>query len=214
MLLHQSHPNVLRLTIHTPPYARFMRTILPTLPVILSSHLKPMFSNWTLPDDVILKKQKNGWEEEFENERAAYDKLRCLQGHVIPVLFGQVNYNGVRALILSDIGGASMAEAGGALLEDGEILNETDLQIMLYEALGAMAACGISHDDIKLDNFRRVERAGKRAIMVIDLERVDEVKSQKDGELMTRSAVDMLVRQYQEHVKCLRHDGFLPAKWR
>lgn len=104
-----------------------------------------------------------------------------------------------------------MADVGGALLEDGSILSETELQTMLQQALGAMTAHGISHDDIKLDNFRRVERGGERAIMVLDLERVDDVESQEDGELMTSSAVDVLMRQYREHVRCLRHDGFLPA---
>lgn len=210
-ILLQSHPNVLRLTIHTTRCARLIRTALSTLPVFIRSCLESIFPYWTLPDTVILKQQKDGWEEDFNVERAAYEKLMQLQGHAIPILLGQVTYNGVRALILSDVGGASMATAGGALIDGGDILSETELQTMLYEALGTMVECGISHDDIKLDNFRRVERAGKRAIKVLDLERVDAVEPQEDGELMTRSAVEMLVHQYREQVKYLRNNGFLPA---
>jgi len=35
-----------------------------------------------------LKKEKEDWEEEFNTELATYEKLRCLQGHVIPVCYG------------------------------------------------------------------------------------------------------------------------------
>ena len=59
--------------------------------------------------NIILKVQKSGWDEEFDTEKAAYEKLKRLQGRVIPICYGQAQYEGTRALILSDIGGACIA---------------------------------------------------------------------------------------------------------
>ncbi|KAM7209877.1 hypothetical protein V8F06_014742 [Rhypophila decipiens] len=57
----------------------------------------------------VNKKQKEGWEEEFHMEKAAYARLRPLQGIVIPEFLGEVRCDKTRAILLSDIGGACLA---------------------------------------------------------------------------------------------------------
>lgn len=169
--------------------------LLSILPSTLGSKLLSMFPEWSLPDKIAMTIQKEGWDEEFDVEKAAYKKLQCLQGHVIPVLYGQVNYNGVRALILSDIGGACMSEPGGALI-DGQIMTDVEFRRLLFPALRALLACGIAHDDVKLDNYRRVEHAGEMRIMVVDLEQVDDLEPTEETEKFVGWDVDHLTGRY------------------
>lgn len=205
--VHHNYPHVLRLTIHMSLWARAVRAVQSTL--LLTLGLNSVFPEWSLPDNVILKMQKNGHEENFDAERSAYDKLACLQGHVIPVLFGQIDYNGTYALLLSDTRGSSMAEPEGILLEDGDVLSETELQNMLYQTLGTIAAFRLSQDDIKRDHFRRVDHLNGRAIMVVDLERVGEVTSVEEERIMKKTAVTALLREYKRHVQFMRDNGLL-----
>lgn len=156
-----------------------------------------------MPTKIVLKKNKDDWEEEFITEKATYEKLRCLQGHVIPINYGQIEYDGAPALILSDIGGACLAEPEGA------VLDEQELRPLLSQALGALASLGISHDDIKLDNFHLVGQDHNSIIMVVDLERVIESPSKEELERMVRHNFNWLISAYRDHLDCLRHDGLL-----
>lgn len=164
-----------------------------------------------MPEKIVLKKQKEGWDEEFDTEKATYEKLRHLQGHVIPILFGQAVYQGVRTLVFSDVGGANMAGPQGTILDSasGEELTHAEFRAMATEALGSLLDNGISHDDFKLDNFHRFDGASRRTIMVLDLERVTKVPKDEKDEL-TKRAVDWLAQRYRQHVKCTRYDGLLP----
>lgn len=132
------------------------------------------FPEWHLPLNIVLKKEKEGWREEFDTELATYEKLRCLQGHVIPVCYGQIEYDGARTLVLSDVGGECLAEPQGATLEEDE------LRPLLDQALRALAALRMSHSDLKLDNFRLVNGV----IVIVDFERVDEHASREEAEAL------------------------------
>ncbi|KAL1861754.1 hypothetical protein VTK73DRAFT_6930 [Phialemonium thermophilum] len=198
-----AHPNVLRLHVHDSVIQIVVQTLLRWLPSSLCSAVRTCLPEWTLPTDLILKKQKDGWEEEFDTEIAIYKKLRCLQGLVIPICYGQVQYEGTRALLLSDIGGACVATAEGA------ILKEADLRSLFDQALTALANQGILHDDLKLDNFHLVDRAGSKIIMVVDLERISELPLNKDRASMVKGDVDWLMNAYREHLECLKYDGKL-----
>jgi hypothetical protein len=158
-----------------------------------------------------LKKQKKGWDEEFDTEKATYKKLKHLQGRVIPELFGQVVYQGARALVFSYVGEANMARPQGTILDatTGEELTPAEFREMATQALGTLFENGISQDDLKLDNFHRMDEAGRRKIMVVDLEHVTEVPKEEKDE-RTNIAVDWLTRRYREHVKCMRYDELLP----
>ena len=112
---------------------------------------------------VIVKQQKDGWEEEFQNEKEAYDKLQHLQGTVIPELFGQGSYNGLPALILSNVVGPTLRE-----LATGEAdVEEQELRDRLQAAFGTLSKVGALVWDPSLDNAIFCNN-GK--IMLVDLE--------------------------------------------
>ncbi|POR39748.1 Uncharacterized protein TPAR_00066 [Tolypocladium paradoxum] len=197
------HPNVLRLTVHATTLDLVVRTLLCPFPSALRSWVQANFPEWVLPANIVLKKQKDDWEEEFDTEKATYEKLRCLQGHVIPICYGQIEYDGARALILSDVGGACLAEP------EGVVLHERELRPLLDQALSALASCGISHDDIKLDNFHLVGQGHNWMIVVVDLERVDEL-SKEELDWVVPKNVNRLINDYRDHLDCLRFDCLLP----
>ncbi|PNY21224.1 Uncharacterized protein TCAP_07277 [Tolypocladium capitatum] len=199
----REHPNVLRLTVYATALDRIVRTLLYLFPSALRSWVQGSFPEWALPTNIVLKKEKDDWEEEFDTEKATYEKLRCFQGHVIPICYGQIEYDGARALILSDIGGACLAEP------EGVVLHEKELRPLLDQALSALASCGISHDDIKLDNFHLVGQDHNWIIMVVVLERVDEL-SKEELDWVVPNNVDRLINAYRDHLDCLRFDGLLP----
>lgn len=135
-----------------------------------------------------------------------YDKLRCLQGHIVPVLFGEIKYDGVPAFILSDVGGECMAEPKGVLLDDGGVLSETEFRTMLFDAADAVSWFGCVPDDLKLDNFIRV----KDRIILIDLEQFSELEFMEDREFSVKCVVNFIVEAFRDNVDCLWHDGVLP----
>ncbi|KAK0701107.1 hypothetical protein B0T21DRAFT_379317 [Apiosordaria backusii] len=158
------------------------------------------FPEWNLPSRVVLKKEKKGWEEEFEMEKATYARLRPLQGTVIPKFLGELRCDNTRALLLSDIGGVCLATPEGALLE------VADFRRMLYQALTAVSQFRILQEDIKLDNFHHI---GDK-IMVVDLERVsEEPLSDEQLDLGIKYAVDSLAARYEDNQFCFWEDGLI-----
>jgi len=137
-------------------------------------------------------------------ELVAYEKLKPLQGVVIPIFYGQAEYRGVRSIVLSDIGGACVATPEGA------ILPAEDMHRLFDQALGALAELGVTHDDVKLDNFHLVEKGdGEKAIMVLDLERINHVPKERSR---AEWVVKRLMRYYRGHLECLEDDGLLLLK--
>lgn len=53
---------------------------------------------------------KLGLAEEFDDEKQMYSKLKSLQGHSIPILYGEAEYNRQRELAISYIDGVTLAE--------------------------------------------------------------------------------------------------------
>lgn len=109
---------------------------------------------------MVLKAQKIPWYDEFDLEKATYARLRPLQGTVIPELFGEVSYRGNRALLLSDIGGASADSPEGCLMDFAQF------DRAVRECMAAVAKFGVTKDDVKLDNYHVV---GAK-VMAIDFE--------------------------------------------
>lgn len=58
------------------------------LPAPLRDMLRSRWPEWFLPPNIVLKRQKIGWDEEFDNETAIYRRLAPLQGTVVPVCYG------------------------------------------------------------------------------------------------------------------------------
>lgn len=112
---------------------------------------------------MILKKRKADWEEEFENEKQAYDVLEPIQGTIIPHFYGEAVYDRSPTLVLSFTDGKTLVDLWHSLSEDY-------LQQRLEEALRALTSYGVHYTDTKLDNFLMLD--GGR-LMVIDLEQVE-----------------------------------------
>ncbi|CAI6014153.1 unnamed protein product [Clonostachys chloroleuca] len=168
--------------------------------------LQNRFPEWFLPERIVLKSQKNHWEDEFDQEVAAYDKLHRLQGISIPRLHGLIEYNHTRALILSDVGGFSLGTPEGA------VLDKQDLDPLLCHALTSLTELGVCHDDTKLDNFLLVSDEGKDKVMIVDLESADFGLSEEDLAWTSKTKTNWLMRQYQNHLDCMEYDGVLLPK--
>ena len=135
-------------------------------------------------------------------ELETYEKLQPLQGDVIPVFYGQIEYDGAPAIILSDIGGYCLATPEGTILEP------EDLRPLLHVALSALSSLGVSHDDIKLDNFRLVGNNDK--VMVVDFETVTTGLTDDEFAFMANSNANRLTRSYKNNIECMKYDGLLP----
>ncbi|PYH86106.1 hypothetical protein BO82DRAFT_300919 [Aspergillus uvarum CBS 121591] len=125
----------------------------------------------TTPTSVIVKQQKEEWEDEFENEATAYYRLERLQGEVIPYFYSRGYFNGRSALILSDINGTSLKDLAYSNMETSEDL----LKSLLEEAFSKLSEYGAIYRDQKLENFLLCydKECGKSKIMVVDLEQVE-----------------------------------------
>jgi RIO-like serine/threonine protein kinase len=172
------------------------------LPSPMRNLLQSRWPEWFLPTKIVLKRQKAGWEDEFDNEKAIYQRLASVQGTVVPVCYGEASCpateeTGPRALVLSDIGGIGLYEdaAGG--------LDTEHVEAMLLEALRALTNLGIAHDDSKLDNFRLVGDRDK--IMVIDFDSSYIMAGSDDPEASARSDAKFATEQYW-----LAHGGRRP----
>jgi hypothetical protein len=180
--------------------------LLSYLPAAIACWFQQNLSEWCLPEILVLKTAKDGWDEEFEREKATYEYLRPLQGVTIPRSYGCSDYKRKKALVLSNIGGACLATPEGA------VLDERDLRELLTEALTALSSMGVAYDDTKLDNFHLVTDNGRDKIMIVDLETVDQSLSEDDLAFTTESNVNHLIRLYRMHLDCLQHDGHLLPK--
>ena len=156
---------------------------------------------------MVLKQQKQRdipkeiAEELFDTEVNAYDRLKPLQGLVIPTCYGRVSCNGARALILEHIGGISMSSPEGATFRLDE------LPPLFQPCYRAFHALGAYHGDANLSNFHLVN--GK--IMALDLESV--VFELSMDELVRYMASDIwdLAYRYRSMQAHYRHEGSLEA---
>jgi len=198
--------HVLRLRLKPSLIAGLLGVVVNVLPQAAQSWVKTRWPEWFLPRNVILKKRKEGWDEEFENETRIYARLRELQGTVIPICYGLVvcGKQPVPALVLSDIGGHELYQPdAGAIPKD-------QLAKLLRDAFEALARYGVGHGDLKLDNLHLIRDNGLR-VMVVDLESVEDV-DMANSAFFVDSDIDHILRIYRNHQECLIDDGFLPKQ--
>jgi RIO-like serine/threonine protein kinase len=159
------------------------------LPSAVRSWVEARFPEWTvLPDRLVLKRQKKGWAREFNTEKVAYERLRPLQGVVIPRYFGEVRFRNRRTMVMSDIGGESLAAPQGMLVQLDEFRR------LLFQALNSFAPFGITHGDNKLDNYHVT---GDK-IMIVDLEKIDDDSADEhERPAVNEAIVDFLSGHYQ-----------------
>ncbi|EAQ83345.1 hypothetical protein CHGG_09749 [Chaetomium globosum CBS 148.51] len=82
--------------------------------------------------------------EYFHTEVEAYRRLKPLQGVVIPQFYGCLRYNGSRAMLVEQLGGASLSSPEGATMELEE------LSALLQACYRALHAFGVHQDDSNL----------------------------------------------------------------
>lgn len=85
------------------------------------------------PSTVIVKQQKINWEDEFKQEIQAYEKLKELQGTVIPIFYGQGSFNDLDAFVISEVKGVTLHDLARANFG----VQEDALKMHLKKALGA-----------------------------------------------------------------------------
>ena len=152
--------------------------------------MKTWRPEWFLPLRIVLKRQKEGWEDEFDNEKSIYEALTPIQGKVVPVCYGEAecpetDMTGTRALVLSDVGGVSLHEDGAAGLTVQQV------EAMLSESFSGLSNLQVSHDDFKLDNYRLV---GDK-IIIIDFDSSYGFETE-DPEFVTFRSVKFVSRLY------------------
>ncbi|CAG8899400.1 unnamed protein product [Penicillium egyptiacum] len=132
----------------------------------------PLCYNLPSTSTVLVKQQKIGWEDEFQQEIQAYGKLKNLQGTIIiPIFFGQGSFNGRDALVISEVEGITLHD----LARGNFGVQHEALKMHLERALGAFDEHKAIYWDAKPDNFLfcadTIPEQSK--VMVVDLEEVE-----------------------------------------
>ncbi|KAI1052607.1 hypothetical protein LB507_009855 [Fusarium sp. FIESC RH6] len=197
------HKNVLRLKIRRNIWDRLVQSLFSIVSRFTGSLLPGKFPEWFLPDRIVLKSEKDDWQEEFDNEIVAYNRLRPLQGDTIPRFYGCTSYNNRRAIVISDVGGFCLIDSEGA------VLSKEDLEPLFYQSLRSLNAYGAGHDDTKLDNMILVTDNGRDKIVVIDLESAYFEYTEEDLLSAAGSDTNHRMWQYEKHLEYLKHHGIL-----
>ncbi|KAK5656276.1 hypothetical protein OQA88_5039 [Cercophora sp. LCS_1] len=195
------HPDVLRLRLNPSRTAYLIGWLATLVPWIKSG-----FPEWFLAPNVIIKREKTDQEaviakELFDTETQAYERLKDLQGLVVPICYGQVRCNGRRALVLQDVGGVSVAEPAGATL------NLEELSRLLQECCHALRGFGVHQSDFQCGNFRLV---GSK-LMALDFEMAEFDLSEDDSAFFTATGISHLLSAYQRSRAFFRGEGWLEA---
>lgn len=119
-----------------------------------------------LPTTIVVKKMKEDWEDEFEQEIQIYDRLKDLQGIAIPVFFGRGTFNYYPVIILSEIIGRTLKDIAHSNLT----ICQKELRRQLEKPINLLYSCGAEYLDERLDNFFLCDAGG---IMIVDLEQIE-----------------------------------------
>lgn len=96
--------------------------------------------------------------------------MKELQGNLIPFFFGQGYYDGLPALVLSEIRGITLYELARSKNDFPRAALETSLE----DAFRRFSEYGALYRDQRLDNFILCDHGSQKCkVMVLDLEQVD-----------------------------------------
>ncbi len=201
-----SHPHVFRLVLHPTATVRLISLCIKRLPLFARSYVKNLFPEWFLPGHIILKTQKAGVEDEILQELSytelkAYDRLKAVQGILVPICYGRVLYRGTTALLLEELGGVSLASP------EGGTLGLRELSELLQICHRAMHVFGVLQSDLQMGNFQLVD--GK--LLVMDFERVEFDLSLDRHTHFMASQIEQLVENYRNMQLRYKSDGLLEA---
>ncbi len=180
-----NHPHVLRVTLTRDVWTMIFLKLVSLLPLVTQRMARTTWPAYFLPDVVVVKKLKPGWVDEFQNEQKMYKKLEPLQGHVIPIFYGEAQCEGTRALILSEVQGLNSIKQGPGYIEVDEYGRR------LKVACGELARYGVVLDDYNIPNIFVVDDR----IMLVDLEKYYEAEPEK-VELYNEWSVKEVLQKY------------------
>ncbi|KAK4236867.1 lipopolysaccharide core heptose(II) kinase RfaY [Achaetomium macrosporum] len=172
-------------------------------PHILALHLRPSRMAGFLGPQKQGEDEYHGFiqRELFDTEVKAYNRLRPLQGVVIPKCYGLCYYRGTRALLLEHLPGVSLASP------EGSTLTLEQLSALLQSCYRAIQAFGVHHEDPHMENFQLVD--GR--IMALDFERVEFDLSEDDMEHFLKTSVVDMAYRYRSMQAYHRRQGALEA---
>jgi predicted Ser/Thr protein kinase len=159
---------------------------------VLCPWIKAYWPEWFLPPTVILKKQKDSWEDEFETEKEAYNLLKPIQGTIVLYFYGEAVYDRSRALIFSAITGSNLFYLARNKHNKFPESKDEALKRSLEDAFKALTSYGVEYGDQKLDNFMWVDER----VMVIDLENVKFDTTDVWEENVNSATADSLMREF------------------
>ncbi|KAH8649589.1 hypothetical protein BGZ61DRAFT_542266 [Ilyonectria robusta] len=186
------HPNVLRLTILRSSFDQAVISILLALPYAIQNFARALVPGYFLPPRIVLKKTKPQRDDEFNNEVCMYERLRPVQGHLIPICYGLAWCDGTRALVLSKVNRVLPFEQ-----PVDSPLNAAEFCRRLEVAYGELGTFGLMYGDPKLDNYLLVD--GR--IVIVDLESVEEGKEEGVIERVIESNVEFARDRYRSYLK-------------
>lgn len=186
------HSHVLRTTIKRDRYERALMAVLGPMPLPIKNIIRHFWPGLFLPDKVIVKKMKDGWEDEFEYEKVAYNTLKSVQGHLVPVCYGEATCDGTRAFILSEVDGVLP-------YEQDEPMDKSVYLERVGRACRELQAFGLYPGDIKLANILLV---GDR-IVFVDLESFVEVEDPGLRDKTFEVVMLSYARVYREYLEYL-----------
>ncbi|KAL2163216.1 hypothetical protein VTH06DRAFT_5272 [Thermothelomyces fergusii] len=202
----RDRPHLLDLQIRPSRVAWFIGALVGFLPSFAQSWVRALLPEWFLPSRVVLKAEKEGneWKDcsaqLFDNEVRAYNRVKPLQGTVVPKCYGVARYNGRRALVLERLGGVSLASPQGATLTLDE------LAALMQPCHRAIHAFRIHHSDPHPSNYQLVD--GR--LMILDLEIIEWDRPDEDNiKSMLSNIYDLAYRYKSLQRFYYRGEGWL-----
>ena len=119
-----------------------------------------------------------------------YARLRSLQGHVVPILYGEVQCDDAPAIIMEDVKGEV------PFGQEKPFLSPDEFRRRLEVAFEALRPFGLMTDDCKLANNPLLDDK----VFFVDLEHVWE-PDKDDWEIFHNSRITGLVRQYNDFIR-------------
>ena len=140
--------------------------------------------------------------EMFDTEVKAYGRLKPLQGVVVPVCYGCIQYDRTtRALLLEYLEGVPLSSP------EGGTLSLEELSDLLHPCYRALHAFGVHHRDPNLYNYQLVD--GK--MKVLDLESINFDLAEDFQTKLMNMGIRCLAEKYRDMQAEHRSEGLLEA---
>lgn len=134
------------------------------MPDFIRAYAQWLLQKWFLPQQIIIKEQVRGKEEQFDHELQILELLHPLQGRYIPQCFGTaISDDNSPAIVLEHIDGQTFDQlsleqlVNPALPPSAQVSNEElihpQLLLSLRTMYGLLTQHGVVHGDPELHNF-------------------------------------------------------------